>query len=583
MKLKSLRTGLRQVLTVAAMAALLPAMAWAQALTCNGIVTIDYTIGNNFSVPGDVLRVRLTLGTASITGGTALGIARLRFNLDCDSNDPLGLPCTDEGLFVEYEGDATITNTCGKTFTSNVPAGGSATNGIVFTPDTAIVIPANQAVPPGFCIVEFDVKVLAAPSVDLTPNFIEEVGGYTALDAACNNGVLASGGQQSSAIPLCPSCPGTQCTTNACNQVTGQCVPANVPDSTPCGDTDNNACTDAGCEAGQCVQGHLMTVCTPDGDECTEDPPCNPETGLCEHPNVPDSTPCSDADNNACTTPGCEAGDCVQTHITTVCEPDSNECTSDPACNPATGLCEHPPVGDSTPCSDTDSNACTDAGCEAGQCVQGHITTVCEPDTNECTQDPPCNPQTGLCEHPDVPDSTPCTDTDNMSCTTAGCEMGTCVQAHISSCSLFTRTVGFWKNHPALTQSILTNAGGLEVCGKLITDVAVDDAHSALEAMCTPINGISRRQCCRQLMAASLNGAAGGAAFFDLAHCNDVCGDPNSSSGAVQNCINEADDFNGSGDNISLPFSPGPAKSGPCKKAADTDCTIIVPTDCAVQ
>jgi hypothetical protein len=92
-------------------------------------------------------------------------------------------------------------------------------------------------------------------------------------------------------------------------------------------------------------------------------------------------------------------------------------------------------VPDSTPCADTDGNACTAAGCEAGQCVQTHQTTVCPPDSNECTQDLPCNPATGLCDHPPVPDSTPCTDTDNDPCTTAGCEVGQCVQPHIVTCA----------------------------------------------------------------------------------------------------------------------------------------------------
>jgi hypothetical protein len=53
-----------------------------QANTCNGIVTIDYVTGFNFAVPGDILRVRLTLGTGSINGGTQLTINRLRFQLD---------------------------------------------------------------------------------------------------------------------------------------------------------------------------------------------------------------------------------------------------------------------------------------------------------------------------------------------------------------------------------------------------------------------------------------------------------------------------------------------------------------------
>jgi hypothetical protein len=144
---------------------------------------------------------------------------------------------------------------------------------------------------------------------------------------------------------------------------------------------------------------------------------------------------------------------------------------------------------------------------------------------------------------------------------------------------------GFWKNRPDLTQTIITNAGGsLTVCGKTITDVAVDDAHSALEALCGPDHGNDAFQCCRQLMAATLNGAAGGAMFPDLAACNAICGDPNASDADVNACEGDADKFNGSGDNVkNLPFPEGNADSGPCKAAAATDCLIIDPTACAVQ
>src|SRR3989442_3025597 len=55
------------------------------------------------------------------------------------------------------------------------------------------------------------------------------------------------------------------CTTDQCNKgcdtTTGQCTAQ--PASTPCGDTDGNTCTTAGCElntagVGVCVQTHLF-------------------------------------------------------------------------------------------------------------------------------------------------------------------------------------------------------------------------------------------------------------------------------------------------------------------------------------
>jgi hypothetical protein len=120
-----------------------------------------------------------------------------------------------------------------------------------------------------------------------------------------------------------------------------------------------------------------------------------------------------------------------------------------------------------------------------------------------------------------------------------------------------------------------------------ITDVAVDDAHSALEAMCGPDSGVDRFQCCRQLMAAALNAASGGAVFPDLASCNAICGNPNSSATDVATCEGDADTFNGSGDNIATPFPEGSADSGPCENdpvnAKDTACRIVDPASCAVQ
>src|SRR5262249_56239065 len=131
----------------------------------------------------------------------------------------------------------------------------------------------------------------------------------------------------------------------------------------------------AGCEAGQCVQTHMTTVCTPDNNECTNDLACDPATGACNHPPVPDSTPCTDSDSNACTKAGCEAGQCVQTHMTTVCPPDNNSCTNDRGAAPGDGACNHPPVPDSKPCTDSDRNAGTKAGGERGEGTQDHLTT----------------------------------------------------------------------------------------------------------------------------------------------------------------------------------------------------------------
>src|SRR5437773_3271028 len=86
------------------------------------------------------------------------------------------------------------------------------------------------------------------------------------------------------------------------------------PASTPCGDTDGNTCTTAGCElntagVGVCVQTHLFAS---------------------------NSTPCADTDGNACTTAGCNgAGTCDQNHSVQVCTTD--QCNK--GCDRANGEC----------------------------------------------------------------------------------------------------------------------------------------------------------------------------------------------------------------------------------------------------
>jgi hypothetical protein len=208
-----------------------------------------------------------------------------------------------------------------------------------------------------------------------------------------------------------------ECTTSTCSAATGfVCVNAPVPTSTPCTDTDGNSCTNAGCEPdpndetlGVCNQSHTFvpanTPCQDtDGNACTT-AACD-GAGICVQDQIfaPDSTPCQDADGNACTTAGCNgAGVCDQNHAIQQCPVD--ECNL--GCDPGTGQCTPQPP--STPCTDTDGNECTNAGCE----LQSPVLGVC------------------VQTHTFVPTSTPCQDTDGNACTTAGCEIGQCVQTHI--------------------------------------------------------------------------------------------------------------------------------------------------------
>jgi hypothetical protein len=183
------------------------------------------------------------------------------------------------------------------------------------------------------------------------------------------------------------------------------CVHNSTPDSTPCTDNDGNLCTTAGCNGqSACDQNHILKPCT--NDDCNSGQ-CDGPTGNCIP--RPDSTPCTDTDGNACTQAGCEANgaevsQCVQTHVLTP---------------------------DSTPCTDNDGNLCTTAGCNGqGACDQNHILKPC---TNDDCNSGQCDGPTGNCIP--RPDSTPCTDTDGKTCTISGCNgQGTCDQIHIDQC-----------------------------------------------------------------------------------------------------------------------------------------------------
>jgi hypothetical protein len=153
-----------------------------------------------------------------------------------------------------------------------------------------------------------------------------------------------------------------------------------------------------------------VATCDAPATECMQAEVCNPTTFLCDQLPEPDSTPCTDTDQNVCTTAGCDgAGSCDQNHVINegaTCDPGTPfdpECSS-AACD-ATAVCVIAPGEESTPCTDTDGNVCTIAGCDdAGVCDQDHI----------------------------FPDSTPCTDIDGDDSTVAGCDgAGMCDQLHI--------------------------------------------------------------------------------------------------------------------------------------------------------
>ena len=271
--------------------------------------------------------------------------------------------------------------------------------------------------------------------------------------------------------------PGQCHSAGVCNPATGLCVNPPLPDGTPC--NDGNLCTQTDtCQSGLCVGSH--PVACGSGDQCTDAGTCNPATGVCSKPAKPNGTLCNDS--NACTQADvCEGGKCTGTEPVACGLPD--QCHVAGVCDPTTGVCSNPAQPDGTSC--TDGNACTRSDtCQAGVCMganpvkcvasdQCHDMGACDSatgacsnpakangtgcdDGNACSQGDTCqggactgstwvacgasdqchaagvcNPATGACSNPAVPEGTGCND--GNPCTQPDlCQAGRCVGANLA-------------------------------------------------------------------------------------------------------------------------------------------------------
>jgi hypothetical protein len=194
-----------------ALSALTPGAAFAQAGECNGFINISYPAFPPSPLlvpPATEFDMQINLGTGSITGGAAnvLIIDSFKLSMACNADFPLIPTCTPDGppgfppAKVEFV--SMVQPMCG-TSTFSPTVGGLGNNEVTFTADMPVVMPANQPTLPGFCAVRFRLRALQGFSSDLiTPNDIEETVKYNI--ALCDNGVLVSGGTQTSSIPVMP-------------------------------------------------------------------------------------------------------------------------------------------------------------------------------------------------------------------------------------------------------------------------------------------------------------------------------------------------------------------------------------------
>lgn len=315
----------------------------------------------------------------------------------CDNpNKPLGSPCND-GL------TCTDNDTC-----TNGVCGGTA-----LACDDGIACTINGCVEPTGC------------SFDPAP-----CGCFA--DADCDDGkpcngvyVCSSNTCQLSAQPV--DCSGftDQCNVGTCDIVTGTCSAVPISDGTSC--DDGNACTTVDrCQSGVCAGTNPIDC--PAIDQCHEVGTCDPTTGLCINLPTPDGAACIDGDS--CTqTDVCVSGVCTGSNPV-ACPPPADQCHTQGTCDPGTGNCSNPTVGDGTACDD--GNLCTLSDtCQAGSCTPAG-SVIC-PAPPACHNAGACNPGTGNCDYPLSPDGIACDD--GTSCTSGDtCSGGSCTGSLRDKC-----------------------------------------------------------------------------------------------------------------------------------------------------
>ncbi len=389
-----------------------------------------------------------------------------------------------------------------------------------------------------------------------------------------------------------PNCPNTFCSIQACNEDLNACASIQ--------DISDQQCPDSFCR--------LQT--------------CNDVTDQCDMQDIsvqqcPDNLFCSDVVcddiEDECDTIADPTPPCVDTEFCTdiVCDEVEDECDT---------------IADPTPpCVDTEF--CTDIVCDE---VEDECDTIADP-TPPCVdnlfcEDVVCDEGIDDCVETDVSDEQCPDDPENV------CEDNTCVEgAEGGGCvvvpaeplpevcvAAICRTPGFWGTHGGeekprsqnITQALIDFAGGLSICGESIINTDVDDAASAIEAICKHVAGKIERQLARQLTAAALNcvisggGAdcAGSPLYSSIfSSCNDICADKNGGADVPRSdmtaCIAQIDCLNNGGifedgicdgdsgchdrtlvnEALGLDFEPpGPAgSSDACQEANQNGCGVL--------
>jgi hypothetical protein len=266
-------------------------------------------------------------------------------------------------------------------------------------------------------------------------------------DGGTSTGCCSATCQFNSSTTVCG--PGTSSCSAAYCDGAGTCLaPTSVPNGTTCNDgiacTKNDVCTAGACggtsytctptscqssstcdDLGGCtiVNKGSGSACPDDGNACTSDA-CD-GAGTCAHPNVPDGTSCASGQV-------CSAGSCVaDCFIAGTLYPSGvmNPANACQVCTPSSSTTAWSSVTDGTTCND--GNACTKSdACQAGVCSGNAVTCTA---SDACHAVGACDPTTGACTNPTMPDGTMCSD-GNLCTQTDTCQTGVCTGASPVQC-----------------------------------------------------------------------------------------------------------------------------------------------------
>jgi hypothetical protein len=233
---------------------------------------------------------------------------------------------------------------------------------------------------------------------------------------ACTNPDTCQNGACTSGIAVVCSASDQCHNAGKCDTSSGKCTNPAKPNDSAC--EDGTLCTQSDtCQGGVCAAGSPVT-CTA-SDDCHTAGSCDAKTGSCSILVKMNGSTCDDG--LLCTlTDTCQSGVCSGNPVTCVA---SDQCHVAGSCLPASGKCSNPLQKNNTPCDD--KNECTSGeACQTGACSGG--TTVTCSASDQCHSAGACDPMTGKCSNPNLGDGTACNDgktcTTGDTCTTGNCD-----------------------------------------------------------------------------------------------------------------------------------------------------------------